>query len=92
MDVPYFQVPNTIFCVNLTKYELLALVYLCRCNNNGKTAFPSYKTIAKNCSISRNKAIDAIRSLERKELIRVTRRPGNGKNNSNLYAAVRYAF
>ena len=87
MDVPYFQVPNSVFNASLTKYELLVVIYLCRCQNNRQLSFPSYETIARNCAISRRKAITTVRSLIQKNLLLKQVRPNRyRKNYSNLYS------
>lgn len=86
MDEPYFQVPNSVFTSDLNTFELVVFIYLCRCGNNGRPAFPSYNTIASNCRISRRKAIDTVKSLEAKGFLQKTlTRNNNGKNNTNHY-------
>ncbi|NEZ47807.1 helix-turn-helix domain-containing protein [Clostridium niameyense] len=81
----------------LNAAEKIVFIYLCRCANNGKTAFPSYKNIANNCSISLESARQAINVLadnkfilkkhrgymEDKELQRT-------KNYSNIYKINNY--
>lgn len=47
----------------LNNYEIVVYMYLCRCCNNGKSAFPSYSTIAKRCRISESSAKNAIKVL-----------------------------
>lgn len=86
MSVPYFQVPNSIFDVGLNNYQLVVYMYLCRCGNHGGTAFPSYKTIAEKCGISKRKAIDTVKELEVIGLLTKTTRPkDNNDNLSNIY-------
>ncbi len=87
MDVPYFQVPNTVFEVGLNKHELLVYFYLARCGNQGATAFPSYNTIAKKCGISRSTAIKTVKSLEFKQVIskEIRYNAGCNQNYSNMY-------
>lgn len=85
MRVPYFQVPNAIFDAELDPYEKLAYMYLARCGNHGGTSFPSYRTIAKKCSMSRRKAIDAVRTLEEQGFLTKERRRKGDKNETNLY-------
>lgn len=103
MNVPYFQVPNEIFDMDikvkvfdqkekkhiirpLKAIEKIVYIYLCRCGNNGGTAFPSYNSIAERCGISRRKAIDAINILESNGfLVKKTRRKSNEENCSNIY-------
>ena len=76
-DFPYFQCPNKIFdedylpiydtVKNITRnidvYEQMILIYLFRCCNNGKSAFPSYATISKKCRCSKRKAVLAVDNL-----------------------------
>lgn len=87
MEVPYFQVPNKIFEVGLTNYELVTYMYLARCGNHGSTAFPSYNTIANKCGMSRRKAIDTVKSLIEKKLLYKQYRYNEvaGENYSNIY-------
>ena len=86
MQVPYFQAPNNVFELDLSAKEKLVLIYLVRCANQGSEAFPSYSTIARNCTISRSSALRAIRKLEAAGLVTVERRPkGNKDNYSNIY-------
>jgi len=86
MQVPYFQVPNDIFELEITATEKLILMYLIRCGNQGSNIFPSYKTIAEKCSLGRRTAINTIQQLEEKGLIKVQQRPkSNNDNYSNLY-------
>jgi hypothetical protein len=84
METGYFQAPNILFdkVDYLSSYEKLTYLYLCRCCNNGKVGFPSYSTIAANCSFSRDTAIRAVRSLFDKGCI--TKQKGL-KGESNLY-------
>lgn len=86
MQVPYFQVPNDIFELEITATEKLILMYLIRCGNQGSNIFPSYKTIAEKCSLGRRTAINTIQHLEDKGLIKVQQRPkSNNDNYPNLY-------
>ena len=80
MQANYFKVPNAIFSALIDKYEKLVVIYLCRCQNNSKSAFPSYNTVARNCGISRRKAILTIDSLLRKEFIVKELRSTNSTN------------
>src|SRR5690554_7305666 len=95
MEVPFFQVANDIFKVKIKNkdgkliklriYEKMVYIFLARCANSG-SAFPSYQTIADNCSISRRKAIDCVNVLFKHGLIiKHKRKKNNGNNNSNIY-------
>lgn len=68
----YFRVPNKVFTLGLTHYELVVLMYLFRCSNNS-VAFPSYSTISRCCKIGRRATINAIKSLEQRNFIKVDR-------------------
>lgn len=107
MEIPFFQVPNNIFDLDLNivaeqrikkkgakkteivkrpmkTYEKLVYIYICRCGNNNSKAFPSYKTIAQKCCISRQTAIEAIQVLEKNNfLIKESR-----SKNSNEYTVL----
>ena len=87
MDVPYFQVPNKIFEVeDISIYAKMTYMYLARCGNQGKQAFPSYKTIADKCGMSRRKAIDSVKELIENKLLRKTERKIKpDMNKTNLY-------
>lgn len=77
---------------NLNNNEKLVFVYICRCANNGKTAFPSYNTIADKCCISKDTARKCIEVLYNNSFILKKNRghmPNNEgqvkKNFSNVY-------
>jgi len=89
MNVPYFQVPNEIFEMGLSSYQLSAYIYLCRCGNHGGTAFPSYNTIARKSGMSKRKAMGVVKELEGMGLLVKTVRPkGNKDNHTNIYEVV----
>jgi predicted transcriptional regulator len=77
----YFKAFNKIFEADITKDDKLVFLYLCRCSNNNKFAFPSYKTIAEKCSISRKTAITSVKNLLQNNLLIKK----NRDKNSNLY-------
>lgn len=81
LSVPFFQVPNDIFEIGLTTSELSVYVYLFRCSNQGKQAFPSYGTIGKKTGLTRRSAIHIIQKLaNRGLLIKKYRGPGRSNN------------
>lgn len=98
--VPYFQVPNGIFDFDLnisdpktnlprklSPTEKLTYIYLCRCSNNGSTAFPSYNTIADKCGISRKTAMVAVKTLTDNNLISKQIRSKDYKHSeTNIYS------
>lgn len=73
-----------------TKSEVLAYMVLARYANSDDSCFPSYNTIAAKMRCSRQTAIDAIDSLEKKGVIKKqTRKNENNKeNNTNIYKLV----
>jgi len=86
MQEPYFQVPNDVFELNIPSREKLVLIYLYRLGNQGSEIFPSYKTIVARCGITKPTAVSAVKGLEEKNLIKVTRRRKSNKDNySNIY-------
>ena len=89
MEKNYFKVPNSIFGAGLTKYELLVLIYLLRCQNDKQITFPGYDNIAKYCTISRSKARKIVNGLIEKDIIRKqTGSQSYRKNHSNSYVIV----
>ena len=85
----YFQVDNDIFdneTLRLSLHMKMVYIYLSRCSNQGATAFPSYKTIANRCGMSRRSAIKAVGVLEERWFITVDRsKHSTIKNNANQY-------
>ena len=102
LNVPYFQVPNDIFDLDikvkdpvtgekreLRTSEKLVYIYLCRCGNQGNNAFPSYTRIGEKCGISRRKAIDAVKLLfDNGLLIKQVRPKDNKDNETNIYEVI----
>lgn len=85
----YFQVDNDIFdnyTLGLSLHEKIVYIYLSRCSNQGATAFPSYKTIAKRCGMGRRSAIKAVKALEQRRFLQVERSEESSiKHNPNHY-------
>lgn len=75
----------------LNAYELIILNYLFRCTNNKKSAFPSYKTIARCCGMGKSTAVKSIKNLSENGYITKTTRGYNKedeayiKSFSNVY-------
>jgi len=84
-DIPYFQTPNDIFEMDLTNNQKMVYIYLCRCANNGKKAFPSMQTISDKCSIGKSTAKRSVYVLEEEGYITKQIRYKNGTNYSNVY-------
>ncbi len=93
MEVPYFQVPNNIFCQGLKTSELAVYFYLARCGNHGGQAFPSYIDIAQKCGMTKPTAIATVKKLEEKGIIVKQKRYSKkrGEFLSNIYV-VRHEF
>jgi len=72
------------------KSEVLAYMVLARYANSDDSCYPSYKTIAAKMRCSRQTAIDAIDSLEKKGVIKkqIRKNENNKENNSNIYKLV----
>ena len=72
------------------KSEVLAYMVLARYANSDDSCYPSYKTIAAKMRCSRQTAIDAIDSLEKKGVIKkqIRKNENNKENNTNIYKLV----
>ena len=85
----YFQVDNNIFdnhTLGLSLHVKMVYIFLSRCSNQGATAFPSYKTIAKRCGMSKRSGVKAVGVLEERRFITVDRsKHSTIKNNANQY-------
>ncbi|MBC2106118.1 conserved phage C-terminal domain-containing protein [Listeria booriae] len=82
----FFQVPNAVYDnLELDVYELAILQYMFRLSNDGNS-FPSTRTIAKALKCSRQKVIDVLDELIKKNYLKKTpRRSKNGAQKTNLY-------
>ena len=87
MNVPFFQVPNSIFDDDhdLKVWEIAVYCYLARCGNQGNSAFPSLDTIGRKCGMSRRKAADSINKLIDKGYLKRTTKKGIGCEYTILY-------
>ena len=65
----YYRMPHRIFELGLTPIQFTVYSYLVSCTGQNAVCWPSYKTIAEACGISRNAAIQAIEFLIQKRLI-----------------------
>lgn len=79
-------IPNEFFDMKLTSMEFHVQCYLLKCRNSvtGK-CFPSYKTIANDCNLSRSSVIRAVKSLNEKGIISVKNCFKNHLQKSNFY-------
>ncbi|KMT58927.1 conserved phage C-terminal domain-containing protein [Paenilisteria newyorkensis] len=82
----FFQVPNAIYDkFELDVYELAILQYMFRLSNEGNS-FPSTRAIARALKCSRQKVIDTLEELIKKNYLKKTpRRSKNGSQKTNLY-------
>ncbi len=82
----YVKIPNTAFEMKLSAIEFYVLCYLCKCRNSvtGK-CFPSYSRIEKDCHICRSSVVKAVKKLEEKNIITVTRNYRRQVMRSNSY-------
>jgi len=82
----YFIVPNDLLEIkSLSVYHKMVMICLLRCGNQNAPAFPSYETIRRRCSISRQKAIDVVKELGDIGLVKKRKRKKGKKSTSNLY-------
>ena len=63
LEVPFFQSPNAIFGQGIPSNQITVYLYLCRCGNQGKIAFPGIRTIANMCGMSKDTVIRCIKGL-----------------------------
>lgn len=86
-DTGFFQGDNAIFDRHdLSVYEKIVYLYLCRRADSESRAWPSYNRIGMDCGISRDTAIRAIAKLiEKGLLIKNVRKDANGNLTSNEY-------
>ena len=82
----WFYSYNMIFEQNISSQAKLIYLYLCRCADEEGHAFPSFKTIADKCTISRSSVIRAIKELIDIGLLEKNKRVRANKSQaSNLY-------
>jgi len=82
----WFWDTNEVFASDLSPFAKLVRLYLARCANSDRQAFPSYNRIAKDCGVSRDTAKRAVAELEEKGWIEKTvQKKNNGEHLSNIY-------
>jgi DNA-binding MarR family transcriptional regulator len=83
----WFRDTNSIFDDRaLSPYAMLVRLYLARCANEDRLAWPSATTIAEHCNISKSSAIRAVKELESVGWIRREKRKReNGSYSSTMY-------
>lgn len=90
---PFTMLPTWVLREGLlTPIELsVYMVLLSHRDEHTGRAWPSFDTIARQARISRRTAIRAVRDLEARKIIRVTKRSkSSGDNDSNLYIVARF--
>ena len=82
----FTRIPNSTFEMQLSPIEFYVLCYLLKCRNSvtGK-CFPSYNRIVSDCHISRSSVVKAVKQLEEKNIITVTRNYRRQVMRSNSY-------
>ena len=86
MNKNFFMLPNNIFKFKLKPRDFTVLACLVKHSNSDYTCFPSYRTIAKECSISQKTVGQALKVLSNKRLIEISnRKRDDGSKSSNLY-------
>ena len=76
---------NDVFGSSLSEHAIVVRLFLARCANKNQEAWPSLKTIARNCRISKPTAIKAVRELESQGWIRRTVRKNNDEFDNTVY-------
>jgi DNA-binding MarR family transcriptional regulator len=77
---------NEIFESDLSSSAILVRLYLARCANGDRQAWPSLNTIARHCRISKPTVIKALRELEEKGwLDKIIRRRPNQEYETTVY-------
>lgn len=87
----YFIGNNNIFKLDLSEHAKILYLFLCRLSDAGKTSFPSYLTMSKNCGFSRSTAIRATKDLlkigilEKRFQMVSSKENGKKEQSSNIY-------
>ena len=86
MNKNFFMLPNEIFELKLKPRDFTVLACLVKHSNSDCTCFPSYRAIAKECSISQKTVGQSLKVLSNKRLIEIlNRKRDDGSKSSNLY-------
>ena len=82
----YFTTENDIFKMDLSPIAFYVYIYLCRCRDkNTSQCYPSKKTIAKNCGISKSSVSVAINILLEKGLVTREHHFKDSRQMNNVY-------
>lgn len=77
---------NEVFESDLSKNAIIVRLYLAKCANGDRQAWPSLNTIAKCCKMSKPTVIKALKELEEKGwLQRIIRKRPNQEHDSTVY-------
>ena len=86
MNKNFFILPNEIFKYKLKPRDFTVFACLVKHSDSDCTSFPSYRTIAKECSISQKTVGQALKTLSSKRLIKISnRKRDDGSKSSNIY-------
>ncbi|MTI84965.1 MAG: helix-turn-helix domain-containing protein [Firmicutes bacterium] len=82
----WFWDNNEVFDSDLSKNAILVRLYIAKCANGDRQAWPSLNTIAKHCKVSKPTVIKALKELEEKGwLQKIIRRQTNDEYVSTVY-------
>lgn len=86
MNKNFFMLPNEIFKHDIKPRDFMVLACLIKHSDKDCICFPSYRTIAKECSISQKTVGQSLKILSQKGLIKISnRKRDDGSKSSNLY-------
>lgn len=85
--LPFTMVDNVVITdPRLSPYDKYVFTMLCKYQNGDRECWPSFRTLAEHCGISRSKAIGCLNNLEKAGYIsRQSRFTGHGDHTSNIY-------
>lgn len=82
----YFTTDDGVFQLGLTPYQYAVFSYLLRCANAKGECWPSIRKMARTLGIAPNTVRKALRDLEARMLLTVTRRKSDhGDQDTNMY-------
>ena len=82
----FFMVQNAVLDLKLLPADFAIYCVLLRyANNQTGEAFPGYRTIAEKANITRRRAIEGIKTLEERGLLKKEKRVKKGLHTSNIY-------
>lgn len=82
----WFWDHNAVFESDLSANAMLVRLYLARCSNGDRQAWPSLNTIARHCKISKPTVIKAVKELQEKGwLNKIIRKRPNQEHETTIY-------